>query len=54
MDAFKHSYFCYKLATQPDETSTVELKHTHPYYAQIQGQLAVTERKWCDFVIFTN
>lgn len=54
IDASKHSDFCCKLATQSDRTSTPELKHTHPYYAQIRGQLAVTEKKWCDFVIFTN
>ena len=53
-DACKHSDFCCKLAIQPDGTSIAELKRTHPYYCQIQGQLAVTERKWCDFVVFTN
>ena len=54
IDASKQSDFCCKLATRSDGTSVSELKRTHPYYSQIQGQLAVTERKWCDFVIFTN
>ena len=54
IDASKHSDFCCMLAIQSDRMSIVELKHTHPYYAQIQGQLAVTQRKWSDFVIFTN
>lgn len=32
---------------------SVKLKRNHPYYSQIQGQLAITQRKWCDFVIYT-
>lgn len=32
----------------------VELKHNHPYFAQVQGQLAITERSWCDFVVYTK
>ena len=27
----------------------LRLKQTHSYYCQIQGQLAITERKWCDY-----
>lgn len=53
-DASKQTDFCCKLSTRCDATTVVELKRTHPYYAQIQGQLAITERKWCDFVIFTT
>ena len=26
----------------------------HPYYAQIQGLLAITNRQWCHFLIYTN
>lgn len=29
------------------------LKHNHNYFYQIQGVMAVTKRKWCDFVIWT-
>ena len=29
------------------------LKRNHPYFAQIQGQMAIGERKWCDFVVYT-
>ena len=32
----------------------LKLKQNHKYFAQVQEQLAVGERKWCDFVIFTN
>ena len=29
------------------------IKETHFYYAQVQGQMAIGERPWCDFVVFT-
>ena len=29
------------------------LKTTHKYYYQIQGQLYITGRPWCDFVVWT-
>ena len=33
---------------------TLKLKRNHVYYSQIQGQMAIGERKWCDFVAYTN
>ena len=54
IDASKHSDLWSKLAMQSDGTVVTKLKCTQPYYSQIQGQLAVTERKWCDLVLFTN
>ena len=30
-----------------------ELKKRHNYYYQIQGQLHITSRSWCDFVLWT-
>ena len=30
------------------------LKRNHPYFSQVQGQMAVGERPWCDFVIYTT
>lgn len=30
------------------------LKKTHSYYFQIQGLLAISNRNWCDLVLFTN
>ena len=30
------------------------LKRDHLYFAQVQGQMAVGERPWCDFVIYTT
>jgi len=29
------------------------LKHSHKYYTQIQGQLAITQRRMCDFIVWT-
>ena len=31
----------------------VTLNKTHNYYYQLQGQLAVAQLPWCDFVIWT-
>lgn len=30
------------------------LKRNHNYYAQVQGQLGVTQLPWCDFVVYTS
>ena len=27
---------------------------THSYYAQVQGQMGVGKRPWCDFVVYTK
>ncbi|XP_040066913.1 uncharacterized protein LOC115328755 [Ixodes scapularis] len=32
----------------------IRLKKRHAYYYQVQGQMAVTGHKWCDFVVWTN
>ena len=32
----------------------IMLKEKHSYYAQIQGQMALGERPWCDFIIYTQ
>lgn len=37
-----------------DENENVHLKIDSPWYVQIQGQLGVCHRKWCDFVFFTK
>ena len=31
----------------------LKLKTNHHYYYQIQGQMAVCKRPWCDFVVWT-
>ena len=47
--AAESSFYC-KL----DSSGYVKLKHTHHYYAQVQGQMAIGDRPWCDFVIYTS
>lgn len=29
------------------------LKRNYPYYYQVQGQLNITKRTWCYFVVWT-
>ena len=31
----------------------IQLKNSHSYFCQIQGQMAICKREWCDFVIYT-
>lgn len=35
------------------EGADLKLKRDHKYYFQIQTQMAVTQRLWCDFVVWT-
>lgn len=37
-----------------NRSSAIKLCRTHRYYAQVQGQMAIGGRKWCDFVIYTK
>ena len=32
----------------------VVLITNHNYYCQVQGQMAITKRSWCDFVVYTT
>ena len=32
----------------------IQLATSHDYYFQVQGQLGVTGRKWCDFFVYTQ
>ena len=36
-----------------NEKGDPTLKKTHKYYYQFQGQMAISSRKWCDFVVWT-
>ena len=49
-EAAMNSDFCCFL----NGVKALQLKRSHTYYSQIQGQLAITERKWCDFIVYTN
>jgi len=48
-NACQDASFCCEL-----QSGSPKLKTTHTYYYQIQGQMAVTGRPWCDFIIYTN
>ena len=54
LEAGYSSGFCSSNIQDTKNTPVLKLKKIHKYFAQVQGQLAVDERKWCDFVIFTN
>ena len=49
VEACATSGFCYVV----DSTGQLRLRDNHKYYAQVQGQMAIGERPWCDFVVFT-
>ena len=49
LDACSDSNFCCE-----NVDGQCKLKITHPYYAQVQGQMGVTGTKWCDFVVYTK
>ena len=42
--------FC--LENSPD--GGPQLKRSHMYYAQVQGEMAIKELPWCDFVVWTG
>lgn len=42
------NFYCYL-----DDNGDVLLKENHDYFYQVQGQMAITKRKWCDFVVWT-
>ena len=49
LDACSDSNFCCE-----NVDGQCKLKITHPYYAQVQGQMGITGTKWCDFVVYTK
>lgn len=53
LEACSDSKFCCELQYTSSGCASVKLKHSHPYYCQIQGQMAIGNRPWCDFVIYT-
>jgi len=47
------SDFCSNIV-EKEGKNVLQLKSNHVYYCQVQGQMAITRRKWCDFVIYTT
>ena len=52
-DACTSRDFCCAVNTGSAGERKVYLKKSHIYYAQVQGQMGIGERLWCDFVIYT-
>jgi hypothetical protein len=49
IEAASDTSFCCQL----NQSGELELKKSHIYYYQVQGQMAISQRTWCDFVIWT-
>ena len=49
LDACSDSNFCCE-----NVDGQCKLKITHPYYAQVQGQMGITGAKLCDFLVYTK
>ena len=52
----KHQVTPLDACSDPKKTTDTEckLKEDHPYYAQVQGQMAATGARWCDFIVYTS
>jgi hypothetical protein len=46
--SLNHRDFCLE-----STNNGMQLKRTHKYYAQVQGELAIMGLPWCDFVLWT-
>ena len=44
--------FCCQIKLHSDGKTSLQLKQSHPYFCQVQGQMAIAERMWCDFVVY--
>lgn len=53
-DSATNSDFCLMLVQKGNGQQSMELKDSHAYYAQVQGQLAITGGQFCDFVVYTT
>ena len=52
LEACSDASFCCQVQGEGG-THVPVLKRNHPYYAQVQGHMAIGERMWCDFVVYT-
>ena len=39
---------------QKNNNQEIKLNRNHPYFSQVQTQMAVTGRSWCDFFVYTR
>ena len=54
VEAAESTNFCCRIEVDDANKKHLKLKETHVYYSQIQGQMAITERSWCDFIVYTE
>ena len=47
-------FFCELVTQSSGDQKFFQLKRSHPYHCQVQGQMAITERAWYDFVVYTS
>ena len=52
-DKHPHAVSDCKFYLKEDKTNSIRLQCTHEYFFQVQGQLAVCEKDYCDFVCWT-
>ena len=50
--AESREFYC-RLEQNSSGSPSLKLKKSHPYFCQVQGQMAITERNWCDLVVYT-
>ncbi|XP_075744414.1 uncharacterized protein LOC119159810 [Rhipicephalus microplus] len=43
---------CQDICVSFDSWNNPALKQTHPYFAQVMGQMAITKLQWADFVMY--
>ena len=53
MQACDSPGFCCSIISIQDKSS-ICLRKEHPYFSQVQGQMGIGKRPWCDFVIHTT
>ncbi|KAK4882859.1 hypothetical protein RN001_006178 [Aquatica leii] len=49
MRDIEHKNLCFEVINE-----TIRLKRNHSYYYQVQGQLNISQRQFCDFVMYSN
>jgi len=53
-EACSDPLFCCELQADSNGLLQVTLKRSHKYFSQVQGQMAIGRRSWCDFVVYTT
>ena len=51
---FKHKNVTLQEACRDPTFCCTYSNTAHPYFAQVQGQMAIGNRPWCDFVVYTT